>query len=540
VRRPRLYTVLFVVSLVILALPLGGIGFLRLYESALVRQTESELIGQGAFVAAAYRAALLRAAKTPGTVLSGYGNELTWIEPAANSDETRWRPHAAKLDLAVDRVLPPPPEAPPGVRADPFALAAGREITELMREAQSTTLAAIRVVDHRGTVVATTGEELGLSFAARPEVRNALTGEHVSVLRARILDQPRPSLTSISRGTGVRVFVAVPVIEGKRVLGAVVLARTPADLLYTLYRKRWPIIGGAVFVLVIAGMVVLFTAVMIARPLRAVVAQTQRAVRGEKGAITPLARPGTREVAQLSEAVAQLARTLETRSDYIRDFAAHVSHEFKTPLTAIQGAVELLREHGSSMNESERQTFLRNLEADTVRLSRLVGRLLELARADMAQPYMELTSLAPLLEHIAKRYRDQGMKLELDNRIGEVFLPVGEETLESILGNLLDNARQHAGPDANVAVQALWKDDGRLLLRISDDGSGISAANAERIFEPFFTTAREHGGTGLGLTVVKSLLRAHDAEIRLVTAEIGTTFELLLPASKSSRPTFSM
>src|SRR5439155_39005 len=134
-------------------------------------------------------------------------------------------------------------------------------------------------------------------------------------------------------------------------------------------------------------------------------ARGERAARGEQGAVAPLARPITREVARLSEAVATMARTLEERADYIRTFASQVSHEFKAPLTAIQGAVELLRDHAATMSAEERDRFLENLAADAQRLERLVRRLLELARAYVAEAGHERADLAAVLAAIAERHR---------------------------------------------------------------------------------------------------------------------------------------
>ena len=81
-----------------------------------------------------------------------------------------------------------------------------------------------------------------------------------------------------------------------------------------------------------------------------------------------------------------MAEAIARRSRYLRDFAAAVSHEFKTPLAGIRGAVELLEDHHEEMTEAERARFLGNISADTARLSQLVTRLLDLARADMARP----------------------------------------------------------------------------------------------------------------------------------------------------------
>ncbi len=532
---PRLRTVLLVVNLLILLLPLGGLVALRVYESALVRQAESELVAQGAFVAAAYRRALERA--VPSAALSRYGRPVLAARPLSVLDTERWKPRPARLDLAVDPVLPPPEAAVlPGTHPDSHALAAGREITALMRDAQTVTLAAIRVVDPHGTVVASTGGELGLSLAARGEVARALSGEHVSLLRRRQSDKPDPAPVSISRSTGVRVFVATPIVHRDRIVGAVVLARTPASLAQTLYRHRVPLLFGLGALVAVVIAVSLFTAFTISRPVAAVIRQTERARRGEKGAVTPLARAGTHEFAQLSAAVADLARTLEERADYIRNFAAHVSHEFKTPLTAMHGAVELLREHGADMTEEERWRFLGNLAADADRLDRLVRRLLDLARADTIRPGSEETHVGPALARVCGRYRAQGLDVSCRNEGAGAAVAMAGETFESIVANLLENARQHGGPGVRVQVTAAPPAGDRdfLDILVSDDGPGVSPANLGRIFEPFFTTARDRGGTGLGLAVVRSLVEAHGGHIACRPVVEGVVFVVSLPAAQSS------
>jgi signal transduction histidine kinase len=533
-RRPRLRTLLLGVNLVIVLLPLAGLGVLRVYESALVRQTESELVAQGAFVAAAYRAAFERTVPPPQAARYGLPLRAAPPLPSGDDQEQRWQPRPAKLDLSTDPVLPPVAPAVPAPAADRHALTVGREITALMREAQVVTLAAIRVVDPRGTVVASTGGELGLSLAGREEVARALAGEHTSLLRARVSDESVAKTGGGPRITGVRVFVATPIVHRDRVLGAVVLARTPARIAQTLYRHRLPLFVGLGVVMAAALAVSLFTALAIARPVTAVTRQTERARRGERGAVTPLAHPVTREVAQLSEAVADMAHALETRADYIRNFAAHVSHEFKTPLTAMQGAIELLREHYASMTDAERERFLANLAADSERLDRLLRRLLELARAEMHRPADDSTDFRPALEQLLDAQRAQGLRIEVAEPLPEAAVALSAETLDAIVTNLLNNARQHGGAGVRVTVSAERHHD-TLEVRIADDGPGVSPANAARIFQPFFTTARNQGGTGLGLSVVKALLEAHGGKIELAPASVGAAFQLWLPLKVSGK-----
>jgi len=527
--RLKLRHLLLAVNLAVLWLPLLGLEALRLYDSALVRQTESELIAQAAFVAASYRAALTRLAPQAATDPT-YGLPLAapWREP--RNGETRWRPRPARLDLAEDTVQPPPPDTTaPSQPADPYAQAVGQELQALLHDAQVMTLAGIAVTDAQGTVVATTGPSLGRSMTAFEEVRRALTGEPVSLLHQRIPDSAPPAIDSISRGTPLRVFVAAPILQDQRIVAAVLLWRTPIPLSQVLYGKRYHLLLATALLLGTVVLMSVFTSFTVARPLQALVWQARRATAGEKGAVIPLARPVTREIAELSDAVATMARHLEQRADYIRTFAAQVSHEFKTPLAAMRGAVELLHDHYETMTADERERFLGNLDQDAARLERLVRRLLELARADVMQASAtDRVEIAAVVRRIAARYQETSLQITVSEPLPEVCVAVAEDVLESILSNLLDNARQHGGDVVTVAVT--FPAPASLLIKVSDNGPGISAANAARVFEPFFTTARARGGTGLGLAVVKSLLAAHRGTIELGECTAGTCLRIRLPA----------
>jgi signal transduction histidine kinase len=545
--RPRLRTILLLINLIVLALPLAGIAVLRIYESALIRQTESELIAQGAFISSTYQALFARLAirrDARGRVLetapNDYGLALEYHAPARKTPglEDPWRPRAPELDLASDRIRPAPPEpAADTTQADALAQAIGRELNPILRGAQLYTLAGIRVVDIRGVIVASTfQDELGKSMLDFEEIVRALRGEPVSLLRARSASAP-PPLETISRGAHVRVFVTVPIMRDGRVIAAALLVRTPANIKQALYGKRNSLVAGAVLLLLVVLALSLLTSFTIARPLRALIAQAQRAARGERGAVTPLRAPGTQEVAELSETVAAMAATLESRATYIRDFAAHVSHEFKTPLTAIQGAVELLRDHNDAMSAEERGRFLDILAQDASRLERLVRRLLELARADMLQATGGRTPLGPAIAALAERYRGLGVHVELTDT-ADADVAISPETLDAVLGNLLENARQHGGGTVTVSIAStVDRLHRRAVIEIADDGAGISAANAARIFEPFFTTARDRGNTGLGLAIIRSLLTAHGGDIALLTAAgTGAAFQIRLPLAQDAAP----
>ena len=542
-RRPRLHTLLFAVNLAILVLPLSGIALLRVYESVLVRQTESELIAQAAFVKEIYKNALTRQngfaqldlyqhslplaeKKTPNNTVPSTlrSTEVTTEQPV----KPRWKPRAPKLDLSVDPLLPKPTNPlPTEKKANAVIAAAGKETIKIMRAAQVTTLAAMRLVDAQGLIVASTSKNLYQSLMHWDEVKRALKGEHVSLMRQRISDEPVPPLQSISRGAGIRVFVAMPITMQDRIVGAVVLSRTPANIMQAVYGKRYEIAYATLLIMGLVLFLTLVTSLTISNPVKAVIAQTKRAVRGEKGAVTPLDNPYTREVAELSQAVAHMALTLEQRADYIRDFAAHVSHEFKTPLTAIKGAVELLQDHSEQMSADERNQFLQNLNNDANRLENLVIKLLELAKADTMTLGDDKTSIAAVLEQLCDHYRQSGLQIELTVSDATATVNMDQAILSSVFTNLFDNTRQHAGEDSQVQLELKTDvNTKQVIVHYRDNGKGISKANADKVFQPFFTTARDYGGTGLGLSGIQSILKAHEGSIRLLPSEHGVAFEI--------------
>ena len=549
--KPRLRTVLISVNLLILVVLGGVVVMLRLYESVLIRRTESELIAQAAHVAAFYREEVRRELVARGEGGDGYGAPLPSSVPM---DGVGFQPISPVLDLATHRILestgearapdapadpgegaargPPRAARPPDPPPDRVAAVAGGRVSDPLRDAQQVTLAGIRVIDYRGTVVATTRGEMGLSLAHREEVRRALAGERASVMYARHSDEPRPPPDSLSRGTKVRVAVAIPVIEGEQLWGAVVLSRTPMSMRQSLYRIRWYIPASIGALLAVVIFISLLTSRTIGRPMQALIAQTQRVARGEEGADRPLDKPGTHEVQQVSEAVAHMARVLQQRADYIHTFASGVSHEFKTPLTAIRGTVELLRDHLDDMTAEERERFLVNLDRDTERLQLLVTRLNDLARADVVQPGDETTQVAAALGGLGERYRSRGLALEIRGADEPVAVRMAPDLLETVLVNLLDNAQQHGNEGVRVSLRCSASlADGNVMLEVEDDGPGISESNARRVFDRFFTTARDQGGSGVGLAIVQSLVEVHGGTVELESAPGKTVFRVALPTA---------
>jgi signal transduction histidine kinase len=532
-RLPGIRSLLVTTYLAVLLLPVAGIGILRLYESALIRQTESELLAQAAVLAAAYRAAWLDRAP-PGALATMPRAELQWGEPPKDGAAERWLPLAPQLDLAETPILPRAPDAVPAKQLpDATARLISGSLAPVLSEVRRMTLAGIRILDARGVVVAATAnEDMGLSLAGQEEVAEALRGAPKAVLRERVVPVADYSWDSISRNTALRVFVAVPVLAEDRVLGVVLVSRTPRNLMQTLYSKRYALLELALVLIAAVVGLAWIAGLTVVRPTRQLAAMARRVARGEIHAVEPLPRPMTGEAQSLSESIVTMARTLEARADYVRDLALGISHEFKTPLTGIRGGAELLRDHLDEMSAEERRKFLSNILSDTERLERLVRRILELARADSLAPRGdESCDLANAVNEMASEARRKGQRVTVAEMPAALSATIDRGSFDIVLSNLLENAWQHGGKGVSVTVSGGVEGD-QVIVEVDDDGVGVSKGNADRIFDRFFTTARDSGGTGLGLAIARQRVAAFGGELALVPSAHGATFEIRL----KSRP----
>lgn len=522
----RLRSILLLVMLTVLALPLGGVYFFRIYENELVQETERELIAQAAVLSASVRQLVRNLHKDKTT----YGVLLATRPTPAYPYE----PIVPTLNL-IDPIQPPRPDAQfPPVRADDLARKVGALMQPVMHDTQHVMLSGLRLLDVHGVVIAGR-EEVGLTLAAVPEVQQALQGHYASTVRKRISDEPPPPLYSMSRGTYIRVFVAFPIIETVHLTnhppldqhylqGVVYLSRTPNNILRHLFAVKGTV-AVLVGLLLLVVLLVMWVSASIARPIRELIRQTERVKQGEQKQLEPLKNPVTYEIAQLSASFAEMSQALSERGEYIQRFASHVSHEFKTPLTSMQGALELLQDHANTMPAADQQRFVSNLLADTQRLKQLVNRLLELARADALEPSRQHCVLAKVITSLHNRFQERGLRVHADN-LPATPLAIAPDALEMVLSNLLENSLQHGATDLAIYAQ---RQGSVLTVNLQDNGSGISPANRNKIFTPFFTTRRNSGGTGLGLQISLSLLKAYNGEIALAECPQGALFVLTLP-----------
>lgn len=461
---------LLVVNLLVVAVPLAGIGFARFYEREMLRSLEQDMVHQ----AHVLREALI--ADAAGLRLS---DRETLLSSAAQGTRTRIRLLDAQGHLVADSHRNGPPEGP-----EPAPPAFLRSVS---RAAPAWSHPAPDPIDPAG----------------RPEVQKALRGEYGAATRLW------------EDGDRLFLFSALPIQHDGKVQGVVYVTRSTNSVRAAMYRIRSKLLWVLAASVIATTAITMFLSTTISRPLSKLTRIAERIAAGDRS--RRLGSDRRDEIGQLSRAFDAMARNLDARARATRDLAANISHEFKSPLTSIRGAAELLLD-GAAEDPAARTRFLENILSDSHRLDRLVSRLLELAKMEAEPSPDEVVDYEALVREVAP---------EVEYRSKITQLCGKRENLASVLRNLLDNAQQHAGSAVSIAVEDA--PEGMVRTSIRNDGPAISAANLEKIWDRFFTTRADKGGTGLGLPIVKTVVSAHGGRVGVRSDEAKTEFWFELP-----------
>jgi two-component system OmpR family sensor kinase len=270
---------------------------------------------------------------------------------------------------------------------------------------------------------------------------------------------------------------------------------------------------------------------------------------------------GGAEVAELRTAfntmLAHIDDSLAARTEAeqrLRRFIADASHELRTPLTSIRGYADLFG-YAAANTPEERDKHLARLRTEAARMSVLLDDLLLLARLDADEPPLRLAEvdLAELVRQGADAFRAGHPAHPLTVAVVPVRARLDPMRIRQVLDNLLTNAAVHTPPGTPVSVSIEVADgavvdgsaadravvdgtaaDGTVSVRVHDAGPGISREDQDRIFDRFYrvdkTRSRDRGGSGLGLAVARSLVRAHGGALEVASTPGSTTFTVRLPA----------
>ncbi|MEX0832955.1 MAG: ATP-binding protein [Actinomycetota bacterium] len=339
------------------------------------------------------------------------------------------------------------------------------------------------------------------------------------------------------------VFASVPKFSGGKATGTVYVMRpAPGEGLgdrlsatFAFLRSQWLklLVAGLVAAVIALGLARLLARGM-TKPLRDM---AQAARKLETGDYSQRVQTASRdEVGQLAAAFNRMSAELESLEQLRRDVVANVSHELKTPISALRAHLENVLDGVEDPDPQTLQVMLQQSE----RLGRLVDQLLELSRLESGDLPLRPAEVevGPLVSNVLSEVevtRSNGVAV--DNKVPSELPAVwaDPERLHQVLFNLLDNAVRFTPPGGEVTVSAA-RVNGRCEVTVADTGPGIPPEHLPRLFERFYRVdparSREDGGTGIGLAIARSVVEAHGGRIRAESEEgKGTRFTFDLPVA---------
>ena len=383
-----------------------------------------------------------------------------------------------------------------------------------------------------------TGDELYYIGASLfPGQRFGLTRLPLSALGGATLDRDRQVIVEFTPpGESRRLIAAaqpVQLVRGTEPFGWLIVAKPEAEL-----REQWLTLLGRLALalavgIALAGVLFFWLSRRLTEPVRALTRATEDVAAGRYDTEIPETK-GSDEIALLSSRFRGMVAKLAEAEQLKRSFLMSVTHELRTPLTAIRGHVEALRE-GVVSEPEQVQTSLDIVIAETDRLERLVGDVLDLAKlqAHRFTVRQEEVHLERVLDQAYGAFTEEARRREIDYRLSgaddaPIIVSDGDRVLQ-VITNLLSNAFRWTPDGGRIELQ-LAAANGAVSVDVLDTGPGVPASQRARIFEAF--VSQDADGTGLGLPIARELALALGGGIELRSETgVGSRFRLVLPVS---------
>jgi two-component system sensor histidine kinase CreC len=363
-------------------------------------------------------------------------------------------------------------------------------------------------------------EAVGTDYSRWRDVRLTLDGRYGARTTPQIVSDPTSSV----------LHVAAPVVVDGQLAGVLTVAKPTTSINSFLSKAKPEIVRVGIAALVVAGLLSWFASLWITRPIRRLTRYATGISRGDRVAFPRLDRS---EIGQMGRAFERMKEALEGRK-YVETYVQNLTHEIKSPLSAIRGAAELLQE---PMPGAQRQRFLTNIRSETQRIQQIVDRLLELASLESRKrlDHIERLDLSALVRTVTESTRPLWARKALEPVIaaprplmvrGDSFL------LMRALSNLMHNAIDFSPPGARLFLET-GVDGGQAFFRLQDQGGGIPDYALPKIFDKFFSLRRPEGGgksTGLGLNFVRKVAVLHDGTVTVENRQpTGVRVQVTLP-----------
>jgi len=387
------------------------------------------------------------------------------------------------------------------------------------------TLFHVYITDAKGIVLYDSegGKVVGQDYSKWNDVYLTLRGQYGA--RSTRID-PEDAESSI-------MYVAAPVKDGDRIIGAVTVAKPNVSVRPFIELGRRNILRDGAILVVLSLATGMVFSWWFSRSIHRLSVYAQKASRGERVALPEL---GSQELQELGATVEHMREELEGRK-YVEHYAQTLTHELKSPLAALRGAAELLEE---DMPQADRERFVQNIQGETARMQDIIDRLLDQAVVEHRQVLQDVApiDIAAMINDLltAKQALIAQKRIQIEKRLAPSSGLQGEHfLLRQALHNLLDNALAFTPPGGKILIEGTLEEE-RYVLCFTDTGTGIPDYAKERLFERFYSLPRpdtRRKSSGLGLPFVKEVAELHGGNIAIANAEgSGTKAILTLPVDR--------
>ncbi|MBE5796789.1 MAG: HAMP domain-containing histidine kinase [Clostridiales bacterium] len=392
--------------------------------------------------------------------------------------------------------------------------------------------AYILVVDRNGRIM----DNKSTALAENPAFAAMINVEDINRALSQVLRGEEIELHVSAEGNDY-FTVAVPFVQDAVVLGAVFM-QTPAQVIEAGAEGLLaPVAGIAGLACLLAGTVLFLYLRGVLKPLNRLTAAATAMAEGDFAVRVPDTR-ATREVAELSAAFNTMTERLGAVEGSRREFVANVSHELRSPITAISGYVEGMLDGTIPPEGHER--YLAIVSDETKRLSRLIGELLALSRLERDDAALDCTDfdVCDLLERVFLRrtgdLEARCMDVDCDFDPEPCIVRADMARIDQVIVNLVDNAIKFT-PDGGCITLKVRAAEGLCTVTVADNGIGVLPEDRPKVFDRFFTADRAHTsgkGTGLGLSICQRIMDMHGQSISLLDTQEGAAFAFTLPLGR--------
>ncbi len=387
----------------------------------------------------------------------------------------------------------------------------------------------VYVTDDKGMVIFDTdnGSAVGKDYSRWNDVHQTLIGKY-GARATRVFTE--------STGGGAQeltvAYVAAPIYKQDKIAGVVTVAKPKSNIDRFVANAKANLLMAVLISLVMALLLGLMLYIWVSRPLQALVDYANSVSRGER---TRLPQLGNNEIGKVGHAMDSMRQALEDKQ-YVERYVQSLTHEIKSPLTAIHAAAELL---SRDLPADQRAQFANTIVKETDRLNDFSGQLLQLAALEKRQHIDNPEAIA--IETVVKDIVE-AHKLECDSRHLAVTLDrTASQTIHGdrflirqAIDNLFRNAIEFSPEGGQVRID-VHPQGQRTAIDVTDEGPGIPDFVGERVFERFYSLPRPDTGrksTGLGLNFAREVAQLHGGTLVLENRHPGTRARLLLPVGK--------